>query len=123
MTVVLLAFFLSQDASDLIEKLRSDRVEERDEAERKLRELGRPALPALKKAETDPDAEVAARALHLGRVIRGTDRLTPNFYKAFPKLEEKLGSDNDNEWTEAFFKATCLEPEDLDPLAARDTSL
>ena len=48
--------------ADLIRKLGNDQFKQREEAERALRAIGRPALPALDKAATDPDAEIARRA-------------------------------------------------------------
>lgn len=44
-----------------IEKLRSESVEEREEASRRIRAAGLPAAPALRAAAEDPDPEVRAR--------------------------------------------------------------
>jgi len=58
---------LLQDGADpavrrLIEKLRSDRVEEREEASRELHAAGEKAVPALREAAGAEDAELRARA-------------------------------------------------------------
>jgi hypothetical protein len=72
----MLAAFLAPAQDDpgakaraLVERLRSDRVEERDEAARALRALGKDALPFLRKAAQDPDPEVSGRAIALTRAI------------------------------------------------------
>lgn len=52
-----------QDETDrLIEKLRSEKVEEREEAFGKLRAMGEAAVPRLRKAAESPDLELAIRA-------------------------------------------------------------
>jgi HEAT repeat protein len=119
----LLFFALVQDpAVPWVEKLRSERVEERDEAAEKLKALGPAALPALRKASLDPDAEVAARASRLLRVIAVLDDLSPALRKAFPGVEEKL-IDEPGAWSglleQAFAKVGGpLRLEDLESLAA-----
>jgi len=50
------------EVRDLIEKLRSDRIEDRDDAIRKLEDKGKVAVPALEKLLQDPDAEMRQRA-------------------------------------------------------------
>ena len=122
MKFLLLALLLiPQEARELIEKLRSDQIEERDEAARKLKELGKPALRDLDQATKDKDPEVASRARQLIRVIRGVDQLTPSLTKLFPELEVRLGAGTDQDWTVAFLAAlnVGLKKEDLEPLAAR----
>ena len=52
---------LQTRAKPLIEKLRSDRIEEREEAHRELRKMGRDVLPLLRKLGQDRDPEFAAR--------------------------------------------------------------
>lgn len=64
MSAILLCLAL-QDARELVERLRSDDIETRDEAVHRLRELGSRALPALEAALRDPDLEVAFRARSL----------------------------------------------------------
>jgi HEAT repeat protein len=110
-----------QDIHELIEQLRSDQVEEREEAARTLKDLGRPILPALERASRDQDPEVAARVRQLSRAIQGIEGLTPHFAQSFPELEKKLASGDPREWTRAFLTATraSLTPEDVGPLAAR----
>jgi HEAT repeat protein len=129
-----LAIFLStlqeepaKRAQELIAKLRSERIEDRNEAARKLKELGRAALPALKKAASDPDPEVSRRASFLGKAIEIAETLTPVVKTVIPDLDDRLASASPHEWTEIFLTLTGAEGlslkyphlrrEDLDPLA------
>ena len=52
----------SQKARDLVRKLHSDNILEREDAAGKLGTLGEAALPALEKAVEGSDPEVAATA-------------------------------------------------------------
>jgi len=68
--ILLLALAPLQDSPDeLIRRLRSDRAEERDEAGKKLADLGAAAVPALEAARLDKDEEVARRAAAILRTI------------------------------------------------------
>jgi hypothetical protein len=62
-----------------IDKLRSDKVEEREEAARKLKEMGKAALPELQKARGDKDPEVASRARYLAQVAALREKLSPDW--------------------------------------------
>jgi hypothetical protein len=72
MTVLLLALGPAavqdppqQDIPALIQKLGSDDFAEREKADQQLRDIGEPALPALREAAQSKDAEMAARARRL----------------------------------------------------------
>jgi HEAT repeat protein len=114
--ILLLA--LQNDPASLVEKLRSDRVEEREDATRRLKALGRAAAPALEKAAKDRDAEVAARARQLLRVLELRETLPAKLREALPGVEDRLAAGDDHAWTEAFLEANELDlgPEELRPL-------
>lgn len=125
MILILLALALLQDPTpaSLIEKLRSDNVAEREEAGRKLKALGRAAIPDLERAAKDPDRDVAGRAQSLLRVIRMAERFSPALRAALPGVEGRLTGD-DEAWTREFLKAVELAStrndlgsDDLEPLA------
>src|SRR5436190_880670 len=65
----------SKEIQVWIQKLRSDRIEEREQATQELKKLGTAALPELEKVAADKDDEVAARARILLRTIRLKDML------------------------------------------------
>ena len=80
----------------LVEKWRSESVVERDEAERRLRRFGEAALPELKKALADRDAEVSGRARHLVRIIEVRRKISPDIRRLLPDLKPEVvagGSD------------------------------
>jgi HEAT repeat protein len=96
----------ARQARELIEKLRSEKVDERDEAAQKLKEFGKAAIPELEKASKDKDAEVARRAESLLRVIPIREKLTPNLLKTIPGIEDRLVLTDDHTWTLEFLRAT-----------------
>jgi HEAT repeat protein len=93
------------DASALVEKLRSDAPQTREAAARKLKDLGRAALPALEKASKDADAEVAASAAQILRVIRLRETFGPRLLAAVPGIDERLAAGPGPAWTAEFLKA------------------
>jgi hypothetical protein len=60
----------SRELQMWLEKLRSERIEEREQADLEIRKLGKRALPELEKAAGDKDVELSARARRLIRLIR-----------------------------------------------------
>lgn len=60
---------LQADPPDLLKKLGSEKVEERDVAERKLIELGESIRPSLKQAASSEDAEIARRAVAILAIL------------------------------------------------------
>jgi hypothetical protein len=71
--------------SDLLLKLRSDVIEEREDAARRLKAAGKSALPALEVAARSTDAELAGRATEILSFIHA--RMGEELFK---KIEERL---------------------------------
>ena len=124
----LLAF---QDAENraaraLIERLRSDSIEEREKARQELKEMGKAAGSALEEATRDSDTEVASTASILLRRLRFLEVLTPRLKRHCPDLENRLARGGDRECIKVLFETTQpgnrnpmpLTRSDLDPLAA-----
>lgn len=128
--LILLAGAGFQDeTASLIEKLRSENIQVREAATKRLKELGKSARPALERVAKDPDAEVAARATYLLRILQLQEELTPNLQKLIPDAVERLAKSGDLNWTAVFLEATAtddqnnrklqdIERKDLTPLAA-----
>lgn len=111
----LVLFFTQGDPAALIEKLGAEGVEERDDAARKLRALGKGAVRELRRALKHEDAEIAARAREVLR-----DLFTPRLREALPDVEKRLDVDGDHAWTEAFLEIAglrSLQRVDVEPLA------
>jgi peptidyl-prolyl cis-trans isomerase A (cyclophilin A) len=53
---------VTRTVRELLRKLRSDQIEERDAAQKKLQGIGLPAMPELIKAAQDSDADYSSRA-------------------------------------------------------------
>ncbi|HLF93229.1 MAG TPA: HEAT repeat domain-containing protein [Planctomycetota bacterium] len=100
--LLLLGALQADPAREAVDRLRSDAVEERDAAARKLKELGKAAVPELEKAAKTADAETAGLARHLIRVIDIADRLSPRLRRVQPGIEERLAAGDDHAWTVAF---------------------
>lgn len=87
MSPILLCLAL-QDPRELVDRLRSDDIEARDEAVHRLRDLGSAAVPALEAALRDPDLEVAFRARALwARLPLGNRRETVRIRDPFVSFE------------------------------------
>ncbi len=63
--IAVLLTILPQDATDLIEELGAERIEDRDTATRAIRAMGDRALPTLRKALDKADSETRGRILNL----------------------------------------------------------
>jgi hypothetical protein len=80
----------ADDIPRLIERLRSDSIEEREAAAAKLKDLGRAAAPALEKAASGPDVESAGRARRILAVIDVREKLPAALLKGRPGIDERL---------------------------------
>ena len=107
---LLIFICFGQDASEkalqLVEALRSDKVEERMEAAAALRALGKAALPILEKAAGDSDPEVASRARGIARAIAIREQLPSELLRVVPGIDDLLASGGKSAWASAFLKAT-----------------
>lgn len=111
----------AEEARRLVERLAAESVEERDEAARRLKELGPAARPALEKAAQAPEGEARSRARQLLLRLKVLEELTPRLRKALYGQAELLAVD-DHAWTSAFLgavRSTDLEAADLAVLAPR----
>ena len=93
------------DIPALIKKLRSESIEEREVATRRLKAMGKSALPLLQKAARGKDPEVVSRVRKLIRVIEMDARLTPTLRKLKPGLAERLLDGDEYTYTQAFLEA------------------
>ncbi len=91
MDLLLAALLLLQDRGidELIEKLRSDKIEERNDAAAELRKRGEAALPLLEKASRDPNNNLSDAAKELIKDIR--DPLhAESAEETFRKMDEAI---------------------------------
>jgi HEAT repeat protein len=82
--------------------LRSDKAEQRNEAERKLKDLGKAALPELNNAARSGDRELSERSRRLLKVIPVRIMLTANLLAEIPGIDERLGLGDEHVWTTVF---------------------
>lgn len=104
---ILLAGASQEGIDDLLRRLGSDRVEEREAAMRELGKLGPAVLPHLSHRVSDPDPEVRARARHLRLLIGIRGTLGAKLLERFPGIDERLAR---GEWREALDTARILPP-------------
>lgn len=120
----------SSEIRESLAGLSSEDVGTRERAAKKLKDLGRLALPDLRSASDSRDPEVAMRAKAIARWIDIDLRLTPHFKKAIPKATDRLSAGEDHEWTLLFLEAARdpqaraqgIQASDLAPLAQQALS-
>ena len=116
----LLSVALQSTPEQLIDQLRSDRIEERDAAFKELKALGAAARPALEQAIRDPDPEVSRRIKVALRILAIRSSITPNLRKIVPNVDERLATGPDEAFTAVFTQALDsgkAVAADLEPLA------
>lgn len=110
MLPVALVLCLLQEPSieELIRRLDSDTLAERDEAQKKLKARGREALPLLEKAAQRSDPEVSSRAKRLLDLAKLAEReqLTPQILSELPDLDENLLAQGDDAWVRVLLGRT-----------------
>jgi hypothetical protein len=105
----------SKQALDLIERLRSPKVEERSDAVLKLQEMGQAAEPVLRKAARDADPEVAARVQRILFRIDLSAKIPSSFKASIPNVVDRLSSENPHEWTSVWLEASSLDAAKFSP--------
>ena len=114
----------------LIAQLRSDSIEEREDAQVKLGALGEIAIPELEKTLKSNDTDLAKEARILIRIIKLSLSFTPALKRAAPGIAETLASAPLQDWTRMFLKVTeeergapptgpVLKRKDVEPLAIK----
>src|SRR5258706_7515938 len=112
---------------DLVDRLRSEHPGEREQAFRKIQDLGRAAAPQLALAATGRDPELAERSRLLLRTLEIRESLPAPLLREVPRLEQRLAL-GPSEWTRALLEASpfteegrqkhpSLRRKDLDALA------
>ncbi len=96
----------NDDVPGLLRKLNADRAEERDDAFRRLLDLGESVRKALEEASRAPDVEAAQRAREIVKRLDFRAQLGPKLLKGMPDLDRRLSGGNARAWTEAFLELT-----------------
>ncbi len=94
----------ARQAYELVEKLSSAIVEERETAVLKLADAGTHAIPALERASRSADPEVVFRAASLLAAIRFTGSASASFRSAFPDATRRLAGGS-RAWLALFLAA------------------
>ncbi|MHC4605973.1 MAG: HEAT repeat domain-containing protein [Planctomycetota bacterium] len=100
-----LGLLCGQDVEELVGKLRSGSLTEREKATEDLIAAGKDALPDVKKLLDDPDPEVAARAALIVEGIKIHEALSAEFKRKIPGVAERLAAGGDSAWTRALLEA------------------
>ena len=114
----------TRQIQELLEQLRSDRIEMREDAEGKLVALGELALAFVQNATRDADPNFAALSHRIERRIYRA-QLTPRLLQKMPNVDDRLCGKGLHPWTEVFLEAIDhskhrgIRSEDLAPLAVR----
>lgn len=106
----------AEEAREQIRRLRSENIDERNDAARKLKEFGKVALPELQKILSDKDEDVVSQAHRLIQLISLQEKLTPRLLRRLPGLDERLLGDDPHLWTVAFLQAN--EKDGINPALA-----
>lgn len=112
--LLLCAFEHTQDdsahqAREFVEKLRSDNIEERQEAARKLKELGRAAVPEVQRVAQAEDSEVALRAGEILHWVKIDTALAPALKRAIPDAVDRLAQGQGYDWTKLLVQALAIK--------------
>ncbi|MCI0657722.1 MAG: HEAT repeat domain-containing protein [Acidobacteria bacterium] len=92
-----------RQVQELVERLRSDKVEDREVAARRLKGLGKAALEELEKASRDKDPEVSSRAHSILKIIAFRETLPPGLRNDLPGVEDRL-AEGGHSWTEVLLE-------------------
>jgi HEAT repeat protein len=94
-----------ESVNELIEALRSSKIQERDRAAGTLRKLAGAAIPALEQSSKSSDQELSARSRYLLRVIAIDAKIAPRLLVALDGVVDRLATGNDHTWTDVFLDA------------------
>lgn len=108
--------FTEKDVQEQIQRLRSESLDEREQATRQLIRMGDSARPVLRRVAQDADAELAVRAAHVLRVIELSGRFRTEFMRSRLSLLEQLASGPGDVWCTAFLDLAA-EYRSVDPAA------
>lgn len=100
----------AERAEELIDRLRSPDIQVREEAHRRLIRSGTSAMPALRAAMSDNEAEVAGRATEILKMLELDASLSPAFRAANPGAAELLAHGSNRLWFETLRRAVGRDP-------------
>ncbi|HXX93085.1 MAG TPA: HEAT repeat domain-containing protein, partial [Planctomycetota bacterium] len=105
--------------SELLEALRSDRIDERETAAEEIRKQSASAVPFLERAARSEDPEFSARAREILRAIQISSVATQKLAQAVPRVLTRRFREDPAEWIAALEETRPhpeLRPEDLEGL-------